>query len=91
MSNTTDTTSTDTISADAISAAGPPRPVLRVVNPDATPEEIAAIITVFTTLAALSGGDGPAPKTALSLWSAPRPRITPHHGPAAWRTSALPH
>ena len=64
-------------------------PVLRVITPDATPEEIAAVVAVF---AAMSGG-APAPEKPRSLWASPaqRMRRTLPHGPGAWRASALAH
>ena len=73
--------------------AAPERPPLRLVRGDATPEEIAAIVTV---LAAVAGGeDGAAGDSGprASRWSAPVARVRPPvvHGPGAWRGSALPH
>ncbi|MEP9383969.1 acyl-CoA carboxylase subunit epsilon [Nocardioides sp. KR10-350] len=64
------------------------QPLLRVVNPDATPEEVAAIVAV---LSALGGAEAPPPRKPRSLWAAPRPRTPLHHGPGAWRASGLPH
>lgn len=64
----------------------PAKPVLKVINPDATPEEVAAIVAVFASL----GGAAPAPKKPRSLWAAPRIREPLHAGPGAWRASALP-
>src|SRR5215217_3618566 len=40
------------------SSEATPTPLLRVVSPNATPEEIAALVTVLAAL----GGDEPAPK-----------------------------
>jgi Acyl-CoA carboxylase epsilon subunit len=66
----------------------PARPVLRVVNPDATHEEIAALVAVFSTL----GGSAPAPRRAVSAWAAPeraaRRQLSP--GLGGWRASGLP-
>ncbi len=64
------------------------RPALRIVNTDATAEEVAAVVAV---LSALGGGAAPAPRRTPA-WSAPargvrRPLL---HGPGAWRASALP-
>ncbi len=63
-------------------------PTLRIVNPDATPEEVAAIVAV---LAGLGGGDTPAPRRRPE-WNAPHRMVrhTPPHGPGGWRASALP-
>lgn len=66
------------------------RPLLRVVNPDATPEEIAALVAVFASIGAGSGG-APAPRRTPE-WSAHHRRVRPAHaaGPGAWRSSSLP-
>ena len=65
------------------------QPALRILTPDATPEEIAAIVTVF---AALRGDAEPAPVRSPSAWAHPSRQVRePHrHGPGAWRTSGLP-
>mgnify|MGYP003338138535 CR=1 FL=1 len=42
-------------------------PLLRVVNPDATPEEIAAIVAVFSSL----GGVAPEAPAPASVWADP--------------------
>ena len=73
-------------------AATPAAPLLRVVNPDATPEEIAAIVAVFSSL----GTAAPAPEPPRSVWADPARahRSVPTRGlPSgrdAWRTSARP-
>ena len=63
------------------------QPLLRVVNADATPEEIAAVVAVFS---AMGGGD-PAPEPSRSEWANPARRMRKPigHGPGAWRASAL--
>ena len=62
------------------------KPLLKVIDQNATPEDVAAIVAVFS---ALGSGDAPK-KKERSLWAAPRLR-TPHHpGPGAWRASGLP-
>lgn len=68
--------------------AVPAAPVLRVVNPDATPEEIAALVAVFSAM----GGPAPAVKRPRSQWSAPErsARRTLPHGLGGWRASAMP-
>lgn len=64
-------------------------PILRVVNADATPEEIAAIVAVFSALG--GGEEAPAPRRTPE-WRAPhrKTRVTPPHGPGGWRSSTLP-
>ncbi len=64
------------------------QPLLRVVSPDATPEEIAALVAVF---ASLGSGEEPAPRRR-PVWNDPARlvRSTLPHGPGAWRASALP-
>ena len=64
------------------------QPALRIINADATPEEVAAIVAVFS---ALQSAPAPSPRRT-SEWSAPRRRhrTTPPHGPGGWRSSALP-
>ena len=66
----------------------PTKPLLTVVNPDATPEEIAALVAVFS---ALGSGEAPAPK-ATPEWSANRRRVRVNysHGAGGWRSSGLP-
>lgn len=63
------------------------KPLLQVVSPDATPEEVAALVAVFASL----GGGEPAPEPPRSQWAAPARRMrTPiAHGRGAWKASAL--
>ena len=63
-------------------------PVLRVVNADATPEEIAAIVAVFS---AMGGATAPA-KKPVPVWAAHsrKARAVVAHGRGGWRASALP-
>ena len=66
-----------------------PTPLLQIVSPNATPEEIAALVTVF---AALGGGE-PAPKRRTPPeWQSPSRTVrrTLPHGPGGWRSSGLP-
>lgn len=67
----------------------PARPLLRVVNGDATPEEVAAVVAVFAALG--SAAPAPAPRRTPE-WAAPRRALRgPHHAAAgAWRASGLP-
>ena len=62
-------------------------PLLRVVSPDATPEEIAALVAVVASL----GGAEPPPARRPD-WNRPARlvRTTHRHGPDAWRASSLP-
>jgi hypothetical protein len=71
---------------DAGSGAQPP--LLKIVNPDATPEEIAAVVAVF---AALGSGEE-APPRQTPEWSAHHRKVrsTYPHGPGGWRSSGLP-
>ena len=64
-------------------------PVLRIVNADATPEEVAALVAVFS---ALGSDGGEAPKRPRPAWSNPARGVRrPHrNGPGAWRASGLP-
>ncbi|MEU0270203.1 acyl-CoA carboxylase subunit epsilon [Nocardioides sp. NPDC006303] len=64
------------------------KPLLKVIDHNATPEEIAAIVAVFAAL----GSAGEAPKKKeRSLWATPQLRTPLHPGPGAWRASGLPH
>ena len=73
-------------------SADEPRPPLRVIRGDATPEEVAAIVAV---LAAAGGSPDPGEggRRRASRWAAPAGRLRPAvpHGLGAWRGSALPH
>ena len=64
-------------------------PILRVINADATPEEVAALVAVFS---ALGSGGGGAPKRPRAAWSDPARGVRRAHrnGPGAWRSSGLP-
>jgi Acyl-CoA carboxylase epsilon subunit len=60
-----------------------------VVRGNATPEELAALVTV---LAAAGGGEAPASDGATSTWAAHRGglRRPVGPGPGAWRTALRP-
>jgi hypothetical protein len=64
------------------------KPLLRTVNPDATPEEIAAVVAVFSALR----GEAPAAKQLRNEWGAPHRgvRRSLPHGRGGWRSSGLP-
>jgi Acyl-CoA carboxylase epsilon subunit len=66
----------------------PQQPLLKIVTPDATPEEIAALVAVFVAL----GGGEESPKRPPPAWSAHhrKVRATYPHGPGGWRSSGLP-
>ncbi|MGD9960362.1 acyl-CoA carboxylase subunit epsilon [Nocardioides sp.] len=64
-------------------------PLLRVINPDATDEEIAALVAVFS---ALGSSPAPAPDRRTPAWQAHQRklRVLPPAGPGGWRASGLP-
>ena len=65
-------------------------PLLRILTPGATDEEVAALVAVVSALAAADAGQSaPAPHPE---WSARHRtlRRTLRHGPGAWRASSLP-
>ena len=64
----------------------PAPPLLRVITPDATPEQVAAIVAVFAAM----GGGAPAPEKPRSEWASPTRLLrTPMaHGRGAWQASA---
>ncbi len=65
------------------------QPLLRVVNADATPEEIAALVAVFSALGSASADT---PERPRSAWSDPARAVRQTHrnGVGAWRASGLP-
>jgi hypothetical protein len=63
----------------------PAAPLLRVINADATPEEVAAIVAVFASLQ----GAAPAAKPQRAEWNNPA-RGVRRTLPATWRSSTLP-
>jgi hypothetical protein len=64
------------------------KPLLTVIDAHATPEEVAAIVTVLSAL----GGGAPAPKPVRSNWAHPAygMRAPYPSGRGGWRASALP-
>ncbi len=64
-------------------------PILRVINADATPEEVAALVAVFSALGSAAGDP---PKRPRPAWSNPARSVrhTHRHGDGAWRASGLP-
>jgi acyl-CoA carboxylase epsilon subunit len=68
--------------------AAPATPTFSIVDKHATPEEIAAIVAIFS---ALHTPAAPPPRPAPE-WSQHHRKLrrTPPHGPGGWRSSALP-
>ncbi len=68
--------------------AGEQPPLLRIVTPDTTPEEVAAIVAVFS---AMSSGEPEQPRRRTE-WNSPYRQVRPFysHGPGGWRSSGLP-
>ena len=64
------------------------QPLLRVINGDATPEEIAALVAV---LSALGSTEAP-PRPQRPAWSLPARGVRRTHraGAGGWRASGLP-
>jgi hypothetical protein len=79
---------------DAGGAPGPTEvepvetPLLRIITPDTTPEEVAAIVAV---LSALGTGEATRPRP-VTEWNSPYRQVRPFysHGPGGWRSSGLP-
>jgi acyl-CoA carboxylase epsilon subunit len=63
-------------------------PLLRILNADATPEEVGALVAVLASL----GGEDRLPERRTPEWQAHhrRVRATLPHGPGGWRSSGLP-
>jgi hypothetical protein len=66
------------------------QPLLRIVKGDPTPEEIAALVTVVSAMAAGAAEAAATEKAPKPEWSAHRRKLrtTHRHGPGAWRGSA---
>ena len=90
MSTEPDSVDIETVETGTVETAdkAPAAPVLRVVNSDATPQEIAALVAVFSTM---GGGEAPK-KKARSEWANPARAVRPAlgHGLGGWRVSGLP-
>lgn len=65
-----------------------PRPLLRVVKGDPSPEELAALVAVIASL----GGPAASSPRRTPDWNAPRRlhRLPQRPGPGGWRASGLP-
>ncbi|MCW2737072.1 acyl-CoA carboxylase subunit epsilon [Nocardioides sp.] len=77
------------MTTDKPSADSGDQPLLRVINADATPEEIAALVAVFSALGH-AGED--APKRPRPSWGDPARGVRETHrsGVGGWRASGLP-
>jgi hypothetical protein len=64
------------------------KPVLTVITPDTTPEEIAALVAVLSAL----GREAEPTRRRRTEWNSPYRQVRPFysHGPGGWRSSALP-
>lgn len=64
--------------------APPAAPALRIVSGDPDPEQVAALVVLFSAL-----GSTPAPEPRVSAWSgsARAARRSPRPGPDSWRLS----
>jgi len=82
--------STGSTTDDGSTTDGPTtaQPLLRVVSPHATPEEIAALVAVFASL----GTSEAAAERRTPEWQAHhrKLRVALPHGPGGWRSSSLP-
>lgn len=67
----------------------PDVPHLTIVNADATPEEVAALVAVFS---ALGSSEAEAAPRRTPEWSRPARHVRRlvAHGPGGWRSSSLP-
>ena len=65
-------------------------PLLRILTPGATDEEVAALVAVVSAMA--SAGAAQQPKAPAPAWSAHarQVRTTHRHGRGGWRASGLP-
>ena len=68
----------------------PQKPLLRIVKGDPTPEEVAALVSVVSAMAASAAEASAHQKQPRPEWSAPHRRLrgTHRHGAGAWRASA---
>ncbi|HWU33180.1 MAG TPA: acyl-CoA carboxylase subunit epsilon [Marmoricola sp.] len=64
-------------------------PLLRVITSNTTPEEVAAIVAVLSSM----GRTGAPEALPRSVWASParKVRIPMAHGRGGWRMSGLPH
>jgi hypothetical protein len=65
-------------------------PLLRIVKGDPTPEEVAALVTVVSAMAAGAAEAAAKDKAPKPEWSANRRKLrtTYRHGHGAWRASS---
>jgi acyl-CoA carboxylase epsilon subunit len=66
------------------------QPLLRIVKGDPTPEEVAALVAVVSSMANAAAESAAREKAPRPEWSARHRmlRSTHRHGPGAWRASA---
>ena len=66
------------------------QPLLRIVKGDPTPEEVAALVSVVSAMAAGAAEAAAKQATPEPEWSAHHRKLrgTHRHGPGAWRTHA---
>jgi acyl-CoA carboxylase epsilon subunit len=78
--------------SDAVpdAAEGQEPPLLRIVKGDPTPEEVAALVTVVSAMAAGAAEAAANDRAPTSAWAAHHRKLRPalRPGPGAWRTSA---
>lgn len=77
------------MTTDQPSAESGDQPLLAVINADATPEEIAALVAVFSALGA-AGTDAARPQRPAWNHPARGVRRTLGAGVGGWRASGLP-
>ena len=66
------------------------QPLLRILTPDATAEEVAAVVAVFAAMASVSAEPAGPPRPPAWNAAARLVRRTHRHGPDGWRLSGLP-
>ena len=79
---------TDEAAAESTEAPRPP--LLRIVKGDPSPEEVAALVSVVSAMAAGAAEAASRENKPRPEWGAPHRRVrrTHRHGPGAWRASS---
>jgi hypothetical protein len=77
------------VSGEDGAAPAEERPLLRVVSPHATPEEIAALVAVLSSMSTAAPASA---ERRRPEWQAHhrKVRVALPHGPGGWRSSGLP-